>query len=323
MRRSIIVETFGGPDALHLVSENSLPLPDHSVRVAIKACGVNRADVLLRSGSYHGVAAPARPGIEASGEVVESSSARFPVGARVVIFANRTGLYTTETVSSEHEICLIPDGVSFERAAALPINWLTAWRCLHALIKLRADDVILIPAAASGVGTAAIQIARQVGATIIAAAGSAEKLQVAQELGAHFVVNYREANLAEAVRECTHGKGASAFLDAVGGAIFSAGLKALASFGRVAALANVTLEDSLINTRDFYPKNAEIYGFQFGNLLAAGRYDPAPDMTRILDFVADGTFAPHIARTFPLTEVAEAHRFLESREVIGKLLLAP
>lgn len=322
MRQAIIVETFGGPDALRLVTEETPRLTPGTLRVAVEAMGVNRADILLRAGAYHGARPPARPGLEAAGVVIESQSAAFPVGSRVVIFGHRAGLYVTEAVVHESEVAAVPERVAVTTAAALPINWLTAWYCLHRLIELRPDDTLLIPAAASGVGAAAIQIARDAGAKVIAAASTAEKLAFAARLGANVTVNYAELDLAEAVRDITDGRGVTAFLDTVGGRTFADGLRALAPFGRAAALANVTLEPSLINTRDFYPKNARIYGFQLGNLMAAGRYPEArADLETILARAADGTFAVPIAHTFPLEDAAAAHKALESRGVLGKLLL--
>ncbi|MBX7220605.1 MAG: zinc-binding dehydrogenase [Blastocatellia bacterium] len=323
MRNSIIVEEFGGPEQLKWIEEESLPLTEKSVRIAVKAVGVNRADVLQRTGAYHGMKPPVRPGLEGSGVVLESASERFPVGTNVVLFANRTGLYTTETVSDEKHLAVIPAGVTFEQAAAIPINWLTAWYCITKLIRLQAGETIFIPAAASGVGYAAVQIAKHCGAQVIAAASSAGKLAVATEYGADATFNYRERDTTEAIRDLTAGKGTDTFLDTVGGKTFAQGLKALAPFGRVAALANVTLEDSLINTRDFYPKNAAIYGFQYGNLLNSGRYHPAEDMETILKLVANGTFRVLVAKSFPLAEAPAAHRFLESRDVMGKLVLTP
>jgi NADPH:quinone reductase len=323
MRQTVIIEAFGEPEVLKLTEEASLPLTENSVRIELKAIGINRADVLQRIGAYHGMKPPVRPGLEGAGVVTESASEKYPVGSRVVIFANRTGLYTTETVANERDICAIPDGVTFEQAAAVPVNWITAWYCLVRLIRLDENDTVLIPAAASGVGTAAIQIARDRGARIIAAASTAEKLELARKLGASFTVNYKEINLVEAIRDITDGKGVSAFLDTVGGATFAEGLKSLGAFGRVAALANVTLENSLINTRDFYPKNAEIYGFQMGQLMASGRYHPADDMATILSKISDGTFSPVIANKFALTDAPAAHRFLEDRVAEGKVLLIP
>ncbi|OYT72427.1 MAG: hypothetical protein CFK52_05275 [Chloracidobacterium sp. CP2_5A] len=321
-RQAIIVETFGGPDALRLVTEATPDLAPGLLRVAVEAIGVNRADILLRAGAYHSARLPTRPGLEAAGVVVESLSDEFPVGSRVVIFGNRAGLYVTEAVVHESEVVAIPESVTTATAAALPINWLTAWHCLHRLIELRSDDTLLVPAAASGVGAAAIQIARDAGAKVIAAASATEKLAFAARLGASVTVNYAEINLVEAVRDITGGQGVTAFLDTVGGQTFADGLKALAPFGRLVALANVTLEPSLVNTRDFYPKNARIYGFQLGNLLAAGRYPEArADLEAILLRVADGVFAAPIAQSFPLEAAAAAHQLLERRGVLGKLLL--
>ena len=322
LRQAILVEAFGGPDALRLVTEATPDLGPGMLRVAVAAIGVNRADILLRAGAYHGARPPARPGLEAAGVVVESQSATFPVGSRVVIFGHRAGLYVTEAVVGESEVAAVPESLPIETAAALPINWLTAWYCLRRLIELQPDDTLLVPAAASGVSTAAVQIARRIGAKVIAAASTAEKLAFAAQLGASVTVNYAEINLAEAIRDITDGKGVTAFLDTVGGQTFADGLKALAPFGRVAALANVTLEPSLINTRDFYPKNARIYGFQLGNLMAAGRYPEArADLEAILARVAEGTFTVPIAQAFPLEDAAAAHRRLEGRNVLGKLLL--
>ncbi|MGQ9896243.1 MAG: quinone oxidoreductase family protein [Acidobacteriota bacterium] len=321
-RQAIVIEVFGGPDVLRLVTEEAPVLEPGQLRVAVEAIGVNRADILLRTGAYHGVRPPARPGLEAAGVVVESQAAQFPVGSRVVIFGHRKGLYVTEAVVHADEVALLPEAVTTTTAAALPINWLTAWYCLHRLIQLRPDDTLLVPAAASGVGTAAIQLARHIGATVIAAASNSEKLAFATRLGACVTVNYAQINLLEALRDITENKGVTAFLDTVGGQTFADGLKALAPFGRVVALANVTLEPSLINVRDFYPKNARIYGFQLGNLMAAGRYPEArTDLENILVQVANGTFQVPIAGTFPLAAADAAHKQLESRTVRGKLLL--
>lgn len=322
--RAVVVGRFGGPEVLELHELPAVALEPGAVRVRVEACGVNRADVLLRKGAYHGATAPARPGLEGAGTVVQvTAGSSYAPGDRVVLFADRSGLYCDEAVPQESAIARIPDGVTATQAAALPINWITAYACLHKLIEIGPQDTILIPAAASGVGTAAIQLAKAAGARVIACASTEAKLALARKLGADETFNYREDDVVEAVKARTSGAGVDCVIDIVGGAMFAAALKALAPFGRVAALANVTLEDSVINTRDFYPKNARIMGFQYGRLIAAGRYDPRPDLEAILDGIAIGAYQPVIDRTLPLSEAAEAHRLLESRQVLGKLVLIP
>lgn len=320
--RAVLVRSFGGPEVLELACVDRPPLAAGHVRVALRAAGVNRADVLLRTGAYHGAEPPARPGLEAAGVVTElPAGASYAVGDRVLLFADRSGLYATEACPSERAICPIPDGVGFAEAAALPINWLTAYYCVRELIGIERGEDLLVLAAASGVGTAAVQIAARQGARVLAAASAPEKLDLARRLGAAEAIDYRSEDLVQETLRLTGSKGADGVLDAVGGRRFAQALKALAPFGRVAQLANVTLEDSAINTRDFYPKNARIFGFQLGKLLASGRWDPAPAMRAILAEVASGHYRPVIDSTFPLARAADAHRHLESRAARGKIVL--
>lgn len=319
-RQSVVIRKFGGPECLALETEAVQPLTPGTFRVALKMLGVNRADVLLRKGQYHGTQLPARPGLEGAGVVMESA-ASIPVGARVLVFANRTGLYTTDVVCQESEVALLPDAVTFEQAAALPINWLTAAYCVKDLLQVQSGETVLVTAAGSGVGLAAIQIAKDCGARVMASASSDEKLKVARECGADVTVNLSREGVSDAVARETGGKGVQAAMDIVGGPNFRECLKSIGDFGRVVALANVTLEDTVMNTRDFYPKNARIFGFQYGKLLASGRIRPKPMMEAILQGVAFGNFRPVMDQVFPLKDVARAHERLESRGVIGKVLL--
>jgi NADPH:quinone reductase len=314
--RVVRLNRFGGPEVLETVSEEPQPLAASQLRIGLEAIGVNRADVLLRTGKYHGAALPAVPGLEAAGRVSESSDPAFSVGDRVLIFRSPSGLYREEAVVPSQNVVRIPETVSPVNAAALPINGITAWYAIHHLLKLQRGESMLLCAAASGVGTLAVQIASQLGATVIAGASTDEKLAAASEAGATHTINYGTTDLIEAVRKIT--PTVDTFLDIVGGPSFATGLKLIGSWSRVVALANVTTEDSTINTRDFYPKNASIFGLQLGGLLASGRYDPRADLSRMLE-----TLTPRIHAQLPLSEVQAAHRLLESREVIGKLVLVP
>lgn len=322
--RAIVIEAFGGPEVLRLREVARPPLEPDRLRVRLRACGVNRADVLLRKGAYHGAQPPARPGLEAAGVVEEAGAASgYAAGERVLLYNDRTGLYATEACPRAAEVCRIPDSVSFEDACALPVNGLTAWYCLERLIAVQPGESILVLAAASGVGTVAVQLAANKGARVLAAAGSPEKLALARSLGAAETIDYRAEDLVAAALAHTGGQGVDGVLDAVGGERFAQALEALGPFGRVASLANVTLEDSVVNTRDFYPKNASIHGFQLGRLVASGRWDPREAMEHLLAEVAAGRLKPVIDRTFPLADAALAHEHLESRRAIGKVLLLP
>jgi NADPH2:quinone reductase len=182
---------------------------------------------------------------------------------------------------------------------------------------------VLLHAAASGVGSAAVRIAIDAGATVIATARSAEKVGWITDLGAQHVLDSSTEHgdrLVDSVRQLTAGKGVDAVLDVVGGSVFADSLRAIAYGGRVVAMANVALASSTIDTRDFYPKNGRIFGFQITALMDHG-YDPRPDLRELLAAVAAGRFTVDIDSTFPLAAAADAHRHVESRQNRGKVLL--
>ena len=321
MPKVIRVENFGGVEELKSADVPLPALKTGELRVAIRAIGVNRADVLMRKGVYHGAKTPLTPGLEASGVVIESQS-DIPVGARVVIFHSHGNLYAEQAIVRTSQVVIIPETVTYEVAASVPVNWLTAWYSIQQLLKLKAEESILICAAGSGVGQTAIQIAKSLGARVIAGASSQEKLEAARAQGADEVINYSKKDLLSAIQEATEGRGVDTVLEIIGADFFTVGLKALRPFGRLVALANVSLGDSVMNTRDFYPKNASIFGFQLGGLLASGKYDARNDLSIILQRFAEGKFKPLINHIIPLEEAARAHQILESREAnLGKIVL--
>ena len=178
-------------------------------------------------------------------------------------------------------------------------------------------------AAASGVGDVAVQLAKAAGATVIATAGSDEKVAWALENGADHGVNHESESVVERVTELLGGAGAEVVLDTVGGARFGESLKAAGHGGRVVSLANVALESSTVDTRDFYPKNVAIYGFQITNLIRRLGYDPRADLAELARLAAGGDLEVHIDAAFGLSEAADAHRRLEARLNRGKVVLHP
>lgn len=320
---------FGGPEQLTLVE-----LPDHlpgpnEVLIGLSSVGVNRVDVLVRSGRYHRAGAPPLVlGVEGAGAILEVGSGvtDFAVGDRVVAMGetDKPGFYAERAVVPAGRVVRVPDAVDLQSAAALPTAWLSAWYCLRQLADIRPAETLLVNAAASGVGSAAVQIAVDAGATVIATAGSPEKVDWVKNLGAHHVLDSAAIDsqqLLDEVGRLTEGRGVDVAFDLVGGQAFADSVKTIGYGGRVLAMANVALAPSTIDTRDFYPKNVRIFGFQITALLEHG-YDPRPDLVELMDGIAAGRFTVNIDATFPLAQAAAAHRHLEQRSNRGKVLLS-
>ncbi|WP_328459762.1 quinone oxidoreductase family protein [Streptomyces sp. NBC_00448] len=325
--RAVRIDTFGGPDVLTPV-EMPDPVPGPGeVLVRVEAAGVNRADALARAGTYH----RARPlplvlGLEAAGTVaaVGEGVEDLAPGRRVMAMgASTPGFYAELAAVPAARVVPLPDGVDAHAAAGLPIAWVTAWYCLHRLARLRKGETIVVQAAGSGVGSAAVQIAAHAGARVIAAARSAEKVGWAAGFGAHDTIDtsaFPGDAAVEEVLRLTEGRGADVVLDAVGGDVFAQSLRQIGFAGRVVALANVALRPSTVDTRDFYPKNGSVHGFQLTGLIEHG-YDPRPDLREIAAGVAAGTYRVPVEATFPLDQAARAHERLEERASRGKIVL--
>jgi len=327
--QAIQIQRFGGAEVLEL-RELPDPVPAPSeVLLAVEVAGVNRADILVRTGRYHRAGQPPLIlGVEGAGTVlaVGADVDDFVVGQRVVAMGetNVPGFYADRAVVPATRVIAVPDGVDLRSAAALPTSWLSAWYCLRRLAEIKAGESVLIHAAASGVGSAAVRIAVDSGANVIATAGSVEKVAWVRDLGAHHVLDSSAIHgdaLVDEVKNLTDGTGADAVLDIVGGSAFADSLRAIGYGGRVVAMANVALAPSTVDTRDFYPKNGRIFGFQITALMEHG-YDPRPDLGELLDSIAAGRFTVDIDATFPLAAAADAHRHVERRGNRGKVLLA-
>jgi NADPH2:quinone reductase len=324
--RAVEVREFGPAENLLWGEVPELTPGPGEILIEVAAAAVNRADLLFRSGRYHsGPALPAVPGSEGAGTVrgVGPDVGGFSVGDRVVAWGpiGAPGFYREQTVVSAQQALSVPTEVSLPAAAALPVAWLSAWYCLHHLAHLRQGDTALIHAAASGVGSAAVQIAKDAGASVLAVVGSADKAEWVRELGADHALDRRQDDVAEEIARITEGRGVDVALDLVGGDTFSASVKAAARAGRVVAMANVALAPSTIDTRDFYPKNLSIHGFQITDLMRHG-WDPRPDLGNLLKAVAAGRFTVPIDSTFPMARAAESHRHLESGATRGKVILS-
>ncbi|MEU8980804.1 zinc-binding dehydrogenase [Streptomyces sp. NPDC048309] len=327
--RAVRIDEFGGPEVLVPVEVPDPVAAPGQVLVKVAAAGVNRADALIRAGVYHRAGRPPLiPGVEAAGVVaaVGEGVSDLSVGQRVMALdgVNAPGFYAELAAVPAGQVAPLPDGVDVTEAAVLPVAWLSAWYCLRHLARVTRDDTVVVKAAASGVGSAAVQIAAEAGARVIAVAGSPEKTAWAAELGARAVVDTSahpdDAEVDEVLR-LTEGRGADVVLDTVGGRAFGRSLRQIGHGGRVVALANVALEPSTVDTRDFYPKNAAVLGFQLTNLQIHG-YDPRADLRELARRVAAGTYRVPVETVLPLDQARAAHERLERRDNRGKIVLA-
>lgn len=337
--RQVWMTKVGGPEVLR-VREAPDPEPGPGqVRVRVAAAGINFADLLARLGLYPDAPKPpAVLGLELAGAVdrVGPGVERPAPGTRVVA-GLRSGGYSEAVVLPARQTLPIPDGVSFEKAAAVPVNYLTAWIMLVHLGNLRAGDRVLVHAAAGGVGQAAVQICRWRGAEVIGTA-SASKHERLRAMGVAHVIDYRTQDFELEVRRITGGRGVDIVLDAVGGRSFRKSYRSLAGMGRLflfgfsslapgrsrrllRALWQVLLLPRFNPVR-LMQENRGVLGVNIGRL-----WDRADELRgmleEILRLVADGVLDPVVDRAYPFERAGEAHAYLHDRKNFGKVLLVP
>ncbi len=325
MRRVVAVEP-GGPEVL-VVEEAPLPgVGPHQVRIRNLLAGINFADINARRATYahRGTRFPFVPGLEAMGvvEAVGEGVDEALIGRRVAAFPIG-GAYAEAVVAPADLVMPIPDRVDDAQAAAFPVVGLTAYHLLVSVARARPGESVVITAAAGGVGTTAVQVSRLLGLSpIIAAAGSARRARHAISLGATHAVDYSSQDLAVAVLEATEGRGADIVLDAVGGEVREAGFRSLGVLGRLVQFGNSSGQpESQPSPLESRERAIGSCGFHLGRLRGS-----RPDLirsgaARLLEWMQAGELRIEVGEHVPLTAVREAHRRLESRQVVGKLLL--
>ncbi|HYW11009.1 MAG TPA: zinc-binding dehydrogenase [Longimicrobium sp.] len=335
--RAIVLDRHGGPEVLR-VRDVPDPVPGPGeVRVRVEAIGINYAEILSRKGLY-GWAPPMpyTPGMEAVGtlDALGAGVEGRAIGERVIVGAQH-GAYAERVVVPERQALPAVAGFSTEENAAFAVNYLTAWVALMEMARLRPTDRVLVTAAAGGVGTAAVLVATRFGCSTTGMAGSDEKLAQIRALGAEAAVNYRSAGFPSRLREAAGPDGFDVVLEVVGGEVFRAVWPVLAPFGRVvvAGFASLALQRwnplSWLRTwrdlpkadiRSLAPASAGLMGTHVGYLLA----DP-PRLARVwgelMAFVAAHDIRPVVGATFAFDQMAEAHRLMESRRSVGKIVV--
>jgi NADPH:quinone reductase-like Zn-dependent oxidoreductase len=327
MARVVRFHQIGGPEVLKVEDLDVPPPGEGEVQIRVRAIGLNRAEAMFRSGQYlEEPRLPARLGYEAAGTVavVGPGVEGFQVGDAVSVIPafslNAYGLYADLANAPARAVVKHPASLSWEKAAAAWMQYVTAYGALIDIAGLARGDTLVIPAASSSVGLAAIQIANRVGAVPIALTRGSSKRQALLDAGAARVIATHEQDLVEEILGLTGGKGARVVFDPVGGPTFEKLVKATAKLGLVFLDGALSTEPTPLPLFDVLGKWATIRGYVMMEITG----DPAR-LERAKEFVngglADGSLDPVIARTFPLEEIVEAHRYLESNQQIGKVVV--
>ncbi|UQA35116.1 NAD(P)H-quinone oxidoreductase [Streptomyces sp. HNA39] len=321
---AITIPEPGGPEAL-VWAEVPDPVPgDGEVLVEVVAGAVNRADVLQRQGFYDPPpGASPYPGLECAGRIAALGPGvtGWAVGDAVCALLSGGG-YAEKVAVPVGQLLPVPDGVELTVAAALPEVTATVWSNVFMVAHLRPGETVLIHGGASGIGTMAIQLAKAVGARVAVTAGSPEKLARCAELGADILINYREQDFVEEVRENTAGAGADVILDIVGAKYLDRNVQALAVNGRLAIIGLQGGVKGELNLGALLAKRAAVTATSLRSRpIAEKAAIVAAVREHVWPLIADGVVRPVVDRTVPMADAAEAHRVLESSAHVGKVLL--
>ncbi len=324
MVKAIRIHKTGGPEVLQYEDvELAAPGPGE-VQIRQHAVGVNYLDIYFRTGSYPSPGLPFTPGNEGAGEVVAVGEGvtKFRPGDRVA-YAGSIGSYADARNIEARFLVPLPEAISYETAAAMMLKGLTAEYLLFRTYPVKPGDVILVQAAAGGVGLIMCQWARILGATVIGTAGGEEKAALAREAGAHEVIDYTKEDFAARVREITGGKLCHVVYDGVGKATFPASLDCLRPFGTFVSFGSASGNIEAFNL-GLLAQKGSLYATRptlFTHLADEARLTEMA--ARLMDVVGSGKVKIAVNARYPLAEAAEAHRALEGRKTTGATVLLP
>ena len=321
--RAVAFTQIGEPEVLQVMDVPDPAVGAGQVRMRVTVSGINFRDVgVRRYGRNEGsrVPQPVVTGIEAAG-VVESLGAgvtQLQVGQRVATICPGGG-YGDLLVVPAAQVITLPDSISDEVAGSFPMTGFTAWHLLHTAAKVHPGETILVHAAAGGVGTMLLQLAKRCGATVLATVGSDDKMETAKRFGADQVINYQRENFADAALALTGGRGVDAIIDGVGAATAAGDIKALRVFGRLVSFGRAS-GPAPLGGDDLQGKSLQ--WSYFGIFTAWQQSDLwNRSVASLVPLIASGAVDPYITATYPWDRAPEAHRLLEGRQTQGKLTL--
>jgi NADPH2:quinone reductase len=325
--RAVVCRSFDEPEQLVIEERGTEPCGADRVRVRVWASGVNFVDALIVQGRYQiKPPVPFVPGSELAGEVTEVGTGveGWSVGDRVMASVGLGG-FVDEIVLHPDRLTRIPDALSFGQAATMGQSYLTAWFTLTRRTALRPDEWVVTFGGAGGVGLAVLDVARALGANTVAAASSAEKLQLCIERGAHAVVDLSAdvdevGSVRERIRAITGG-GADVVVDPVGGALAEEGLRSLGDDGRLMVVGFASGEIPRLPANQVLLRNRRVIGVDWGGWALAHGDENAAMANEVLDAIGDGRLVPVEPAVHPLTDVGAVLRDLLERRIVGKVCL--
>ncbi|GAB3556102.1 NAD(P)H-quinone oxidoreductase [Arthrobacter tumbae] len=320
--KAVVLRDFGEPDVLQVADVEPPSLQAGEVLIDVVAAGLNRADAQQRRGVYPPPpGASEYPGLEVSGRIADGGGSAFLRGDAVVALLSGGG-YAGQVAVLAGQVLPVPAGVDLVAAAALPEVAATVYSNLVLVAGLRSGETLLIHGASGGIGTMAIQFARALGARTIVTAGTPEKLDYARSLGAEVCVNYREQDFVAEVGAATEGRGADVILDVVGAKYLGRNVEALAMGGRLVVIGLQGGVKAEVNLGSLMGKRASVTGTTL-------RSRPVEEKSAIMagvrehvwPLISNGSISVPVDRTFPLSEVVQAHQYFDSGQHTGKVLL--
>jgi NADPH:quinone reductase len=321
--RAVRIRTLGGPEVMRLEEIDPPELPPGHLRVRVGAAGVNFIDVYRRTGLYP-VPVPYTPGLEAAGEVVEVGAevSGWRVGERAA-WSSVPGSYAEEVAAPAGQVVRVPDGVDDASAAAAMLQGMTAHYLTHSTRPLTPGDSCLVHAAAGGVGLLLIQMAKRRGAKVFGTVSTEDKARIAREAGADEVILYSRQDFEAEVKRATEGRGVDVVYDSVGQATFQKSLASLAPRGMLVLFGQSSGPVAPVNPAELASRGSLFLTRPSLFHYVADRPSLEGRAGDVLSWVASGELKLRIDRTLPLAEAAEAHRLLEARRTVGKVLLSP
>jgi putative PIG3 family NAD(P)H quinone oxidoreductase len=321
---AIAIRAPGGPEVL-VPEERPLPVPGQGeILVKVAAAGVNRPDVMQRQGLYPPPkGAPDIPGLEIAGEVAALGAGvtRWKIGDKVMALVVGGG-YADYCLAHEGHALPVPSPLSMVEAAAVPETFFTVWHNVFERGALKSGETLLVHGGTSGIGTAAIQLAKAFGAKVFTTAGSAEKCAFCRKLGADLAINYKTEDFVAAIKDASGGKGADVILDIIGGGYIERNYEAAAVEGRIVQIAFQGSAKAEVNFMRLMLKRLHHTGSTLRSRSVADKAAMARAIeAKVLPLMAQGRVKPVIDSTFPLTQAAAAHVRIESGAHIGKIVL--